>query len=125
MRMSTVKQRLAAEKLVGNGGNVTQAMIAAGYSPETANTPSKLTKAKGFQELCDDLGLTENLLIESLVSDIKAKKKNRKAELELGFKVRGKLSDNAVSNKTLVVVVTGQSATRYGVPNTVAGGNSA
>lgn len=113
--MATLKQRRAAEKLVENGGNVSQAMIDAGYSPATAHNPSKLTERKGFQDLCDDLGLTENLLVTALVSDIKKKPKNRKAELELAFKVRGKLSDNPNSNKTLVLVVTGETAARYGV----------
>ncbi len=47
----TIKQQKAIENLVGNGGNVTQAMIDAGYSPATANTPQKLTESKGFEEL--------------------------------------------------------------------------
>jgi len=47
----TLKQKRATELLVGNGGNVTKAMIGAGYSPATANTPQKLTESKGFEEL--------------------------------------------------------------------------
>lgn len=31
------------------------AMIAAGYSPNTAKTPSKLTKSKGWKKLMDDI----------------------------------------------------------------------
>ena len=37
--------------MVGNGGIAGKAMIQAGYSPVTANMPSKLTQSQGFQEL--------------------------------------------------------------------------
>lgn len=47
----TIKQKIVARELVGNGGNITKAMLAAGYSPNTANTPQKLTESKGFKEL--------------------------------------------------------------------------
>jgi len=49
--MATVKQTTAAKKVVENGGNVSQAMIEAGYSPNTAHTPQKLTQSKGWDEL--------------------------------------------------------------------------
>lgn len=49
----TKKQKLAASELVKNGGFVGEAMIAAGYSPNTAKTPTKLTRSKGWQELMD------------------------------------------------------------------------
>jgi len=89
--MSTIKQEKALEKMVENGGNASQAMRDVGYSENTAKTPQKLTESKGFKELCEDSGLTDLFLIESLVEDIKAKKGNRRAELELGLKVRGRL----------------------------------
>lgn len=41
----TIKQKKAIQNVVANGGNVTQAMLEAGYSPNTANTPSKLTSS--------------------------------------------------------------------------------
>jgi hypothetical protein len=91
--MATFRQKKAIKEVVGNGGNITKAMIKAGYSPETANTPSKLTKSKGFLELCDELGLTDTLLVESLVSDIKGKPLNRHNELSLMAKLKGKLTD--------------------------------
>ena len=91
--MATIKQKKALEELVGNGGNVTKAMIAADYSPATANTPSKLTESIGFKELCNEHGLTDDFLIKALVADIKKKKGNRKPELELAFKVKGRLKE--------------------------------
>ena len=93
--MPTIKQKLALSKMVENGGNASQAMRDVGYSENTAKTPQKLTESKGFKELCEDSGLTDSFLIESLVEDIKAKKGNRKAELELGFKIRGRLIQRA------------------------------
>lgn len=89
--MTTLKQEFAAQKMVENGGNISKAMVDAGYSVNTAKTPQKLTTSKGFIELCESYGLTEDLLVNSLVEDIMSKKGNRKQELELGFKVRGLL----------------------------------
>lgn len=49
--MSTIKQRTALAKAVENGGVISTAMIAAGYSPATAKTPQKLTQSKAWAEL--------------------------------------------------------------------------
>lgn len=90
--MSTIKQQRAAEILVENGGNVSKAMRDAGYTDQTAKTPSKLTKSKGFMELMDDGGLTDELIIQSLVDDIRSKPGNRTTELMLAAKLRGRLT---------------------------------
>lgn len=89
--MPTIKQEKALNKMVENGGNVSRAMIDSGYSLNTARTPQKLTESLGFITLCEEKGLTDDLLINALVEDIKQKKGNRKAELELGLKIRGRL----------------------------------
>ena len=81
--MSTIKQKLAIEKTVENGGNVTQAMRDAGYASATINNPSNLTQSKGFKEILANCGLTEDLVISSLVSDIKNKPEKRLGELSL------------------------------------------
>lgn len=88
----TKKQRLATTNLVENGGNASKAMRDAGYSPTTARTPSKLTSSKGFRQIMEQYGLTDELLISALVEDIKSKKGNRRAELELAFKLKGRFS---------------------------------
>lgn len=86
--------------MVENGGNVSRAMIEAGYSPNTAKTPQKLTQSIGFVELCESRGLTDGFLLQALIEDIKEKKGNRKAELELGFKIKGHLTQkNENKNK--------------------------
>lgn len=91
--MATRKQAIAAKKLVENGGNVGDAMRKAGYSPATAKTPSKLTESKGFKAICEKAGLTSSLVIEALVEDIKAKKGQRVAELNIASKVLGLFPD--------------------------------
>lgn len=91
--MATEKQKEAIDNMVENGGNVSKAMEKAGYSKKTAKTPQKLTESKGFKEICEKYGLTDNLIITSLVEDIKKKPQNRKPELELGAKMKGMLSD--------------------------------
>lgn len=102
--MSTLKQEKALDKLVENGGNISRAMLEVGYSRNTAKTPQKLTGSVGFIELCEERGLTDNLLLDALVEDIRDKKGNRKAELELGFKIRGRLvqrTDMTSNNKMI------------------------
>lgn len=93
--MPTIKQKKALAELVGNGGNVTQAMRNAGYTEATANTPQKLTESVGFQEALNEAGLTDEFLNACLFEDIEAKKQNRKAELELAYKLKHKLIDKA------------------------------
>jgi len=93
--MATMRQKKALEKIVENGGNVSKAMRDVGYSPETAKTPAKLLDSKGFMSLMDELGLTDNLIVESLVDDIKMKPQNRTAELQLAVKMRGRLIEKA------------------------------
>ncbi len=89
--MSTIKQKLALQKTLENGGNITQAMRDAGYKETTINNPSNLTKSQAFQDMCEESGLTDTLLLSALIEDIKDKKGNKKAELELGFKIKGRL----------------------------------
>lgn len=96
--------------MVENGGVASSAMLEVGYSKNTAKTPQKLTGSKGFIELCDELGLTDNFLTTALVEDIKEKKGNRKPELELGFKVRGRLKEkeedkaSTITNFTQIII---------------------
>lgn len=90
--MATERQKRAVDELVGKGGNVTQAMLAAGYSPNTANTPQKLTESEGYRELMDAY-LPDDMLLRALADDIEKKVGNRKPELELAFKVKGRMTE--------------------------------
>lgn len=77
------------EKIVENRGNISKSMREAGYDDTTAKNPKNLTESKGYKEICEEYGLTDELIITSLVEDIKAKPQNRKPELELGAKMKG------------------------------------
>ena len=111
--MATTKQKLALDKIVENGGNVSKAMKEVGYTPATAKTPQKLTESKGFKALCEEKGLTDSFLVEALVEDIEEKPQNRKQELELGFKVVGRLKEQSDVHKTLILLVSGENAQRF------------
>lgn len=103
-----------AQNLVETRGVMSTAMIRAGYSEVTAKNPKNVTESKGFKQAMYELGLTDELLVSSLVHDIK-EKENRFNELQLGFKLRGHLKENTQENKTLILITSGESATRYGV----------
>lgn len=103
--MTTVKQRTAFHKMVENGGVASTAMISANYSPATAKTPQKLTESKGFQELCNEYGLTDDFLVKALVDDIDKKPKNRKAELELAFKIKGRMDDKPENTRPINLII--------------------
>lgn len=91
--MATKKQEKALDKLVENGGNVSKAMRDAGYSPATAKTPAKLLDSKGFIELMDEKGLTDDFIVTALVEDIRSKPGQRTQELTLAIKMRGRMID--------------------------------
>ncbi len=90
--MATEKQKKAVDNMVENGGNVSKAMRDAGYTGATAKNPKKLTESGGFKELMEDY-LPDDMLLNALSDDIESKKANRKAELELAFKLKGKMID--------------------------------
>jgi len=98
VKKPTDKQKKAAKLALENLGRASplpkgEILRQAGYSAAVAETPDIVYESKGFQEVLRECGLTEDFLTTALVEDIKHKKGNRKAELELGFKVLGKLKD--------------------------------
>lgn len=62
--MATYKQKLAAQKLVENGGNIGKAMVEAGYSKATAKTPKKLTESLGWKELMKQQSIPDEELLK-------------------------------------------------------------
>jgi hypothetical protein len=90
--MATIRQKKAVEKIVENGGNVSKAMRDAGYSPETAKSPSKLTSTAAFAELMEAY-LPDDMLLRALSDDVELKVGNRKGELELAFKIKGRMTE--------------------------------
>lgn len=121
---ATARQKIALDNMVANGGNVSRAMIDAGYSEATAHTPKKLTESVGFKELMKECGLTENLIAKALVEDIISKPANRIGELRLGSEILGMKAVEGSGDKTLVLMITGETAKRYVRTNTSTGADS-
>jgi hypothetical protein len=91
--MATLKQKRAFKEITENHLPVSKAMEKVGYKRVTALKPSNLTESKGFMEIAEKAGLTDEFLTTALYNDIKAKPKNRKPELELAFRVKGRLKE--------------------------------
>lgn len=90
--MATERQKLAVDKIIENRGNVSRAMLEVGYSPNTAKNPKNLTDSDGFKELMETY-LPDDMLLRALSDDIEKKEGNRKAELELAFKIKGRMTE--------------------------------
>jgi len=100
--MATLKQKMAAKKITENHGNVSKTMREVGYSENSAKKPSNLTESKGFKEEMAKYGLTDELIVSSLVEDIKIKKQDRKGELELGSKILRLTKDGETTNNIIL-----------------------
>lgn len=70
-----------------------------GYSPSIALNPFMVTQSAGFKLALEKLGLTETLITESLVTDIKEKPKNRIQELKLGAEILGMVKRESEPDK--------------------------
>lgn len=91
--MSTEKQKIVFQKVMKEGKSVTRAMRESGYSlNSTAKNPDHVTKSKAWAQMLDDY-LSDEFLTTALKEDIENKPQDRKAELELAFKLKGKLKD--------------------------------
>lgn len=111
--MATNKQKLVASNLLENTGkSVSQAMKEAGYKKGSYKNPQQLTRSKGWSELMDQY-VPERLLLQrhkqllnKKVTYWSGEGENRKLVrtkeidsgavakgVELGYKIRGKLTD--------------------------------
>lgn len=87
--MATIKQRKAFDRIVENRGNISKSMREVGYEENTAKNPKNLTDSKGFKELANELGLTDDFITKALIEDITNKPGERSRELALAIKVKG------------------------------------
>ena len=111
--MPTIKQKMAAAKLLGNHGNISKTMREVGYSENTVNTPGYLTESQGWQELMakqlpDSMLMRKHRALlnkkESIVSFENGRKTVTKTKevdpfavskgLELAYKIKGKYTDS-------------------------------
>lgn len=125
-KMATDLQKELAEAIVVNKKlprdkrkNKKELLVSMGYATTTAESiPNKILESKGVKEALKEYGLTEKLVTTSLVSDIQEKPKNRLGELRLASEILGMNEGEKGGNKTLVLIVSGESAQRYNVqPN--------
>lgn len=101
-----IRHRKVLAYMVEKDGNAGKALKAAGYSKAIQKNPKKVLETKSFLALCDENGLSEDRLTAFLNEDIEAKAGNRKGELELAFRIRGRLNPDIVvnNNKNLGIV---------------------
>lgn len=64
-------------------------MRSVGYSDVQSLKPQAITQSQGFLKALDELGLTDEFIVSSLVSDIRAKPERRAFELSIAAKIRG------------------------------------
>jgi hypothetical protein len=134
--MASVKQKKAFKQVL-SGTKITKAMVSAGYSVSTSRSTGKLTNSKGWQELMEQ-HLPDSLLAKKHKEGLNATSKTpqisgrdnkgapeyeyvdepdfstRHKYLDTAYKLKGRYSSSEGGNKTLVLIVTGESANRYG-----------
>lgn len=73
LNQEKVFQRVAEK--VRKGGKVSVSAAMRGiYAPSTATKPDKVTRSKGWKDLCKNAGLTDKLLIKKALQGLEAKK---------------------------------------------------
>ena len=105
-----MRQRLAAKLSVENGGIVSRAMRDAGYSPQTAKVPQKLTESKSWDELMEEF-LPESKLAAVHQQQLDAEKMQvvggvaqyepdndaRIKAMDLAYKLRGRYAPEQIT----------------------------
>lgn len=123
--MATIKQKRLAKAIVENlesdkPKNKKEMLVSVGYKESTAETkPSDIIESEGVQEALADLGFSEDNA-KKVVSDImlndEVDPNARLKATDQVFKVHGSyVADKNGGNKTLVVMISGESAKRYNI----------
>lgn len=134
--MATMKQIQAVRNIAANGGNLGKAMIEAGYKESVARNPSNLTKSKSWPILLEKhlpdkhLGKKHRTFLDAdriirtykkgdLVSETTETDPSAVKALDMAYKLKGRYSSDDVGSKTLIINISGESASRYGVSPTI------
>lgn len=106
--MATIKQQKAIENVVENHGNVSRAMLDAGYDATTAKNPKNLTESKAWTELMEEY-LPDDKILEVHAKGLEATKihtshtepdkeivdhPTRLKAVELAYKIKRKTEGN-------------------------------
>ena len=128
----TIKQSLAIKNVMENHGNVSRAMLDAGYTPATAKNPKNLTESKPFKELLAT-ELKDSLLVKKHKEALDATKWNdftgereedhttRLKAVELGYKLKKHLGPEVLQqiNDAKILVMPSELIKKYAIsPNT-------
>ncbi len=130
--MPTVKQKVAFKEVL-KGSTITKAMSKAGYADTTASTTGKLTNTKGWEELMEQhlpdkllakkhkdlLNKTEKIVVSdgkdlgSHIEDTGQPHSDATRALDLAYKLKGRYVQEERGNKTLIINIVPETATRY------------
>lgn len=103
--MTTVKQKNLAKLTLQHPTLPKGELVElGGYGDSVIKTPAKVLESKGYLQELDKLGLTDELIVNSLVEDIKGKPKNRVSELRLASEIRG-LNKNEEQESTRPIII--------------------
>lgn len=91
----TIKQETAITKVIENHGNVSKAMLEAGYSPASAKNPSNLTRSKAYIKAMEALKKKHGVTLEKYVRNV-GEAMDATDKVEAGKKIVGKGKDKVV-----------------------------
>lgn len=113
--MATPKQRLAAEKYLENlrAENpklLSEVLKEAGYSDTMSTTPSQVTNSKGFLQVLEEAGVTDNKLSQVMAEGLAAtkavvmgiKSEESFVDVQPDYAIRHKYLETALKTKGLV-----------------------
>ena len=99
--------------------NKKELLVSVGYATKTAEKqPSRELESKGVKDAIRAMGLTEELITDALVNDIKEKAKNRLGEMRLGAEILGMNDNENKGGKILIINVSGETSKRNTLPAT-------
>ena len=99
--MTSIRQKALAENIIKNQSlspskrkNKSELVEGSGYTEiQSKKKQKEIMESKGVQKelkvICDEAGLTEELIAESLVFDIENKPRKREKEMRLGADILG------------------------------------
>lgn len=101
--MATLKQKQAVKNVVENRGNVSRAMLDAGYSPKSAKNPKNLTESEGWRELLNSQ-LSDAKLLRKHNQLLNAKSENvQLGAMDIGYKLRARYADTPEAVRPITI----------------------
>ena len=130
--MPTLKQKLAFKEITEKHRPVSTVMKEVGYKESTSNKPSNLTESDGWNELMNKhlpdsalakkhrelLNKREYRTFYGNSEDIGPETQAVSKALDMAYRLKGRYEEGEDrGNKTLIVMITGETAQRYAIPS--------